>query len=69
MNLEDIWADYGLDGLQEGMDRLFPQYDLSLSALLERLLQGDVIGALTDFFKAGLADMAGSTVEIGRAHV
>ncbi|MDE7270995.1 MAG: stage III sporulation protein AE, partial [Acetatifactor sp.] len=62
MNLEDIWADYGLDGLQEGMDRLFPQYDLSLSALLQRLWQGDIIGALADFLKQSIAEMAGSTV-------
>lgn len=62
MNLEDIWANYGLDRLQEGMDALFPQYDLSLSALLEQILQGDVIGALADFVQECIAGLAGSTL-------
>jgi len=27
IRLEDVWEDYGLDGLQENLDRLFPEYD------------------------------------------
>ncbi len=62
MNLEEIWANYNLDELQAGMDALFPQYDISLSALLQKILQGDVIGALADFMQECIAGLAGSTI-------
>lgn len=62
MDLEGIWEDYGLSELQAGMDKLFPQYDISLSNLLQRLLQGDIMGALTDFLQQSIAEMAGSTL-------
>lgn len=62
MDLEGIWEDYGLDELQRGMDMLFPQYDISLPDLLQRLMQGDIIGALADFLKQSIAEAAGSTL-------
>lgn len=62
MNIESIWYDYGLDELQSGIDSLFPQYDISISRLMQKILQGDIIGALTDFVKDGIEGMAGSTV-------
>lgn len=49
MDLDSIWAEYGFDELQSGLDTLFPQYGISLSELMQRLLQGDVTGVLTDF--------------------
>lgn len=45
-SLESIWQDYDMGALQEGLDRLFPAYSLSLWDVLERLLTGDVLGAL-----------------------
>jgi stage III sporulation protein AE len=62
MNLENIWTDYGLDELQAGMDTLFPQYNISLSNVLQKLLQGDVLGVLSDFLQESIAGMAGSTI-------
>lgn len=45
-SLESIWQDYGLDELQTGLNTLFPEYSLSLTEVLERILTGDVLGAL-----------------------
>jgi stage III sporulation protein AE len=62
MELESIWKDYGLDELQAGIATLFPQYDISLSDMLQKLLQGDVIGVLADFMQESIAGMAGSVI-------
>lgn len=62
MELESIWTDYGLDELQAGMDALFPRYDISLADLMQRLMKGDVIGALSDFLQMSIAEMAGTTL-------
>lgn len=62
MNLDTIWEEYGLDELQKGMDTLFPEYDISLSNLLQKLFQGNVIDALADFLQEIIAGMAGTTV-------
>lgn len=45
-SLESIWQDYGLGELQSGLDKLFPEYSLSLWDILERVLSGDIPGAL-----------------------
>lgn len=62
MDLESIWADYGLDELQAGLDTLFPKYDISLADLMQRILRGDIIGALSDFLRQSIAEMAGATL-------
>lgn len=49
-HIEEIWEDYGLDKLEEGLRSLFPEYSISLDELLEQILAGDVLGALTDLF-------------------
>lgn len=45
-SLEGIWQDYGLGEIQNGLDMLFPEYSLSLWEVLERVLGGDVFGAM-----------------------
>lgn len=46
ISLEEIWKNYNMDELQEGVDRLFPQFSFSLTKLMEMLLQGDIGGAV-----------------------
>lgn len=46
IHLEDIWQDYGLYELEEGMRTLFPGWGISLSDLLTEVMQGDILGAL-----------------------
>lgn len=62
MELGEIWADYDLDKLQEGLDTLFPQYDISLANLLSRLMRGDIIGALSDFMRESISGMSGTVL-------
>lgn len=62
--MENIWTDYGLDELQEGMDELFPQYDISLENLMNKLLQGNVIDALSDFMEEIIAQLSSNTMGI-----
>ena len=51
IELESIWQDYGLDKLEEGMGRLFPDVSFSLSDLMERVMSGDVLGAIGYLFQ------------------
>ena len=38
VELESIWQEYGMDQLEEGLATLFPEYDLSLNELLEKVI-------------------------------
>lgn len=58
-DLNEIWQDYGLDRLEEGMQTLFPQNTVSLEQLLAQLLQGDVLGALSGLFTGVFKDISG----------
>lgn len=69
MDLGSLWQDYGLDELQKGMDTLFPEYGLSLSDLMQKVLAGDIIGALTDFFQGGIEGMAASVAGLKNVFV
>lgn len=60
--MDNIWTDYGLDELQEGMDELFPQYDISLENLMNKLLQGNVIDAFSDFMEEIIAQLSSNTL-------
>ncbi len=46
VRVEDFWQDYGLEELQQGLRSLFPEYSISLSQMLDKVLTGDVLGAL-----------------------
>ena len=45
MDLALLWHDYGLDQLEEGIARLFPERKLDLEQLLATVMEGDIIGA------------------------
>lgn len=62
MNLDNLWTEYGLDELQKGMDTLFPSYEISLEKLFESLMQGDVIGVMSEFVEETIARMAADTI-------
>ena len=50
VELEAIWQDYGLDIMQENIDRLFPEYSLSLSEILDKLTRGELLGTIKYVF-------------------
>lgn len=60
IRVDEIWQEYGMDKLQEGMTTLFPETGVSLEELLTQVVSGDVIGALTNFLKGNIAGMADS---------
>ncbi len=50
LEFDSVWENYGLEDLQRGLDSLFPQYDLPLRNMLERILAGDVLGVVGSVF-------------------
>lgn len=44
IEIENIWQDFGLDRLQEGIRTLFPDYSISLKDFMGRILEGDILG-------------------------
>ena len=55
MDLDAIWQDYGLDRFSEGIQQLFPGSGISAERLLEQVMSGDILGALSDLFTGGAA--------------
>lgn len=52
-DLKGVWQDYGLEELQNGLDNLFPEYHISMEQVLEKVLAGDLLGVIGDFFMSG----------------
>lgn len=61
---ENIWENYGFDKLQQGLDTMFPEYDISLNRFLEQLLQGDIIGSLTGMMQSSVLGFLGYATSI-----
>ncbi len=59
MDLSLIWQDYGLDKLEEGIARLFPERTLNLEGLFAQVMEGDIPGAIAGLFRGGIADIEG----------
>lgn len=57
-SMEEIWGQYGMDGLQQKLDALFGQSRVSLWEMFERILSGDVLGAVTDTISGAVNGMA-----------
>lgn len=57
--LQAIWQDYGLDKLEEGMQTLFPEFELSLDVLFQNILDGDILGALEYLVRGSIDGMTG----------
>ena len=56
IDLNLVWQDFGLDRLQEGILRLFPENRLNLEELLGEVMTGDVFGALASLFRDSITD-------------
>ena len=50
LDLNLVWQEYGLDRLEEGIERLFPSMEIDFQGLLSRILSGDVAGAAGGLF-------------------
>lgn len=58
-DLSLIWQDYGLDKLEEGIEKLFPKMDIDLGGLLTRVMSGDVLGALEELLMGSASGLKG----------
>ncbi len=56
IDLNLVWQDYGLDQIQEGILRLFPERKLDLEQILAQVMTGDVFGALASLFRDSITD-------------
>lgn len=54
MDLNFVWQDYGLDRLEEGIEKLFPRTQIDFEGLLARVMTGDIFGALDALFQGGV---------------
>ncbi|MCI8798610.1 stage III sporulation protein AE [Acetatifactor muris] len=64
MDLNLIWQDYGLDKLEEGIARLFPEKSLSLEQLFSQVMSGDIFGALGLLFQGSISDFLGQAASM-----
>lgn len=53
-----MWEQYQIPDLQEKIESIFPEFGFSISDMLERILDGDIIGALSDSLNGVLSGMA-----------
>ncbi|MCH5269286.1 MAG: stage III sporulation protein AE [Lachnospiraceae bacterium] len=49
IQMDKIWKDYELGGLEQKLEELFPFSPPDLESLLQRLIKGDVLGCIRDF--------------------
>lgn len=48
IQLDKVWEDYELGGLEQKLQELFPSSPPDLEGLLQRLLRGDILGCISD---------------------
>ena len=58
-DLDLIWQDYGLDRLEEGIQRLFPKGGIDLEKILLQVISGDIFGALGELFQGSIKGFFG----------
>lgn len=59
VDLSLIWQDYGLDKLEEGIDKLFPGMEIDFGGLLSKVMSGNVTGAMGELFQESIAGFWG----------
>lgn len=61
---DEIWENFGLDELQQGLDTLFPQMDFSLTDILQEMFSGNIMGALVQLVQGSMDYMSGEVVGV-----
>lgn len=59
IQMDKIWKDYELGGLEQKLEELFPSSPPDLENLLQRLIKGDVLGCIRDFFRTAMQGFMG----------
>lgn len=58
-DLNLVWQDYGLDRLEEGIEKLFPKMQIDFEGLLAQVMTGDIFGALAELFQGSVKSFMG----------
>lgn len=58
-DLNLVWQDYGLDRLEEGIEKLFPKGGIDLEKILLQVISGDIFGALGELFQGSIKGFFG----------
>lgn len=69
IDLEKIWSEYQMDGLQQKLDSLFPEGGFSLAQLFEQILSGDVLGGIANAFGSVFTAMTAEASSVRNAFV
>lgn len=59
IQMDKIWKDYELGGLEQKLEELFPSSSPDLESLLQRLIKGDVLGCIREFFRTTMQSWTG----------
>lgn len=59
IELEQMWQEYDLGGLEQEMEALFPDFSFDIGELFGGILQGDVIGALGNALESVMGSLGG----------
>ncbi len=59
MDLSTMWQDFGLDRLEQGVRQLFPETGISLERLLDKVMTGDIFGAVSMLFTDSISGVTG----------
>lgn len=51
IQMDKVWEEYELGGLEQKLQELFPSSPPDLGGLLQRLLKGDILGCISDFIQ------------------
>lgn len=69
VDLDLLWKDYGLDRLEDGVEKLFPERTLDLGKLFLQVMEGDLFGAVAGLFRDGAIDIAGEIASMRNVFV
>ena len=68
VDLNLVWQDYGLDKLEEGISRIFPERQFQLDQLFSQVMSGDILVACHRLISRIPADIRAEFTDIGDAN-
>ena len=64
IQLDKVWEDYELGGLEQKLQELFPTSPPDFKGLLQRLLRGDILGCISDAIQMVIDDFVADFASI-----
>ncbi len=57
VNIDEVWSDFGMDGLEEQLEKFFPESAVDLEEILSKIFSGDVLGGIVSIFRMVTGDL------------